>query len=78
LAQIHPHRRSSDAKRQHRHQALAAGKRFRFAVARGQQCNHFGNGRWAGVFEGRKFHEIFMARCVRFESAETDVNSDIS
>ena len=36
LAQIDQERRRGDAKSQHRHQALAAGKRFSFAVVRGQ------------------------------------------
>ena len=56
LAQIDQQRRRGDAKRHHRHQALAAGKRFGFAVVRGQQRNRFGDRGRAGVFEGRKFH----------------------
>ena len=58
LPQIDQQRRLGDAKRHHRHQALAAGERLRLAVVRGEQRNGFVEGGRAGVFEGRKFHGI--------------------
>ena len=53
LAQIDQQRRRSDAKRQHRHQALAAGQRLGFAVMGRQECDRVGERGRAGVFEGR-------------------------
>ena len=53
LAQIDQKRRRGDAKRQHRHQTLAAGKRFGLAVMGGEKCNCFGDAGRTGVFEGR-------------------------
>ena len=53
LAQIDQQRRRSDAERQHRHQALAAGQRLGFAVMGCEQRNRFVDRGRAGVFEGR-------------------------
>ena len=56
--QIDQQRRLGDAKRHHRHQALAAGQGLRLAAVIGEQRDGFIDGGWAGVFERRKFHGV--------------------
>ena len=61
LPQIDQQRRLGDAKRHHRHQALAAGQRLGLAVVVGEQRHGLVDGGRAGVFEGRKFHGLCFA-----------------
>ena len=43
--------------RQQGHQALPAGQHHRLIAPTVQQFNRFGKAGWAGIIEGRKFHE---------------------